>query len=136
MAMQHPRGVVFAGAIGALIVMTVLSVIVGHALPHLLPKILTHWVSILLFVYFGARMLQDARNMYATGEGKGVLLVPDSEAWGLCVALRRMLYVRRFVAPCFYCEAPIRRLRRLRVRDVEWYVCGGLASLHCSGSLR
>jgi len=72
MAMKYPRSVVFGGAIGALIVMTVLSTIIGHALPHLLPKALTHWASIILFIYFGGRMLYDAYEMYRDDTGKGV----------------------------------------------------------------
>merc|ERR1712224_878321 len=52
--------------------MTVLSTIVGYALPHLLPKVLTHWLSILLLLYFSGKMLMEARHMYLTGEGKGV----------------------------------------------------------------
>lgn len=35
MAMSHPRGVVFAAAFGALLVMSVLSAALGHAVPHL-----------------------------------------------------------------------------------------------------
>jgi putative Ca2+/H+ antiporter (TMEM165/GDT1 family) len=35
MAMSHPRGVVFAAAFGALLVMSVLSAGLGHAVPHL-----------------------------------------------------------------------------------------------------
>jgi len=71
MAMQYPRFAVFGGAIGALVVMTVLSTLIGHAVPHLLPKVLTHWASVVLFLYFGMRMLFDAREMYAKGEGTG-----------------------------------------------------------------
>jgi Ca2+/H+ antiporter, TMEM165/GDT1 family len=35
MAMSHPRGVVFAGAFGSLLVMSVLSAALGHTVPHL-----------------------------------------------------------------------------------------------------
>jgi putative Ca2+/H+ antiporter (TMEM165/GDT1 family) len=35
MAMSHDRGVVFAAAFGALLVMSVLSAALGHAVPHL-----------------------------------------------------------------------------------------------------
>lgn len=35
MAMSHPRGVVFSAAFGALLVMSVLSAALGHAVPHL-----------------------------------------------------------------------------------------------------
>jgi Ca2+/H+ antiporter, TMEM165/GDT1 family len=33
--MSHPRGVVFAGAFGSLLVMSVLSAALGHTVPHL-----------------------------------------------------------------------------------------------------
>jgi len=35
MAMRHPRGVVFAAAFASLLIMTVLSAALGHAVPHL-----------------------------------------------------------------------------------------------------
>ena len=38
MAMRNPRGIIFAGAVGALIIMTILSTVIGFALPQLLPK--------------------------------------------------------------------------------------------------
>ncbi|CAD7954031.1 unnamed protein product [Amoebophrya sp. A25] len=72
MAMSNSRLLVFGGAIGALAVMTVLSSILGHALPQLLPKVLTHWASIALLIYFGTKMLWEARQMYLTGEGATV----------------------------------------------------------------
>ncbi|CAD7932636.1 unnamed protein product [Amoebophrya sp. A120] len=72
MAMSNPRIVVFSGAIGALALMTILSAILGHAVPHLLPKVLTHWASVVLLLYFGVKMLLDARQMYLSGEGKEV----------------------------------------------------------------
>lgn len=53
MAMQHPPIFVFAGAFGALIVMTVLSSLIGFALPNLLPKQYTHYAAAILFLYFG-----------------------------------------------------------------------------------
>jgi len=35
MAMRHPRGVVFSAAFASLLIMTVLSAALGHAVPHL-----------------------------------------------------------------------------------------------------
>lgn len=35
MAMRHPRGVVFLAAFASLLIMTVLSAALGHAVPHL-----------------------------------------------------------------------------------------------------
>ncbi|CAM9899869.1 unnamed protein product, partial [Choristocarpus tenellus] len=67
MAMTQPRLVVFAGAIGALAVMTVLSAMLGFALPSVLPKAYTHYASALLFLYFGMKMLKE--GMEADGSG-------------------------------------------------------------------
>ena len=43
----------FLGAFGALVVMTVLSSLIGFALPNLLPKQYTHYAAAILFLYFG-----------------------------------------------------------------------------------
>lgn len=56
------RAVVFAGAASALAIMHVLSTFVGAVLPALLPRTYTHYASALLFLYFGVRMLNDART--------------------------------------------------------------------------
>ncbi|CAM9126157.1 unnamed protein product [Phaeothamnion confervicola] len=59
LAMKYSRLVVFGGAISALAVMTVLSAALGFALPTVLPRRYTHYASVLLFMYFGARMLKE-----------------------------------------------------------------------------
>ena len=59
MSMRHPRVVIFSGAIGALAVMTVLSVMFGWVLPLLIPAIWTHYLSIALFIYFGIQMIRE-----------------------------------------------------------------------------
>ena len=61
--MRHGRLVVYCGAMGALAVMHILSVLMGFALPSLLPKQYTHIASIILFLYFGCRLLKDAYEM-------------------------------------------------------------------------
>lgn len=53
LAMTNDRGAVYAGALGAVAVMTVLSVVIGFALPALLPRQYTHYAAALLFVFFG-----------------------------------------------------------------------------------
>ncbi len=53
MAMRYNRLFVFFGAIMALIVMTILSVGIGVAVPTLLPKTYTHYAAAALFAYFG-----------------------------------------------------------------------------------
>ena len=69
--MRHERSVVFIGAIGALALMTVLSSIIGFALPSLLPRQYTHIAASILFVYFGVKLLSEAYEMHRTGSGDG-----------------------------------------------------------------
>ncbi|KAJ0403736.1 hypothetical protein P43SY_003041 [Pythium insidiosum] len=77
LSMKKDRVVVFAGAIGALIVMTVLSVVMGVVATKFLPPSLTHYIGAVLFVVFGARMLYDARDMSATGPSEELAEVED-----------------------------------------------------------
>ncbi|KIW15413.1 hypothetical protein PV08_05459 [Exophiala spinifera] len=63
MAMRHPRVLVFTAAFSALITMTVLSAILGHAVPTLIPKTLTNFAAAGLFLVFGVKMLLEARGM-------------------------------------------------------------------------
>lgn len=69
MAMKHPRLLVFSAAFAALIVMTILSAILGHAVPTLIPKRYTNFLASLLFLIFGAKMLREG---YAIPPGQGV----------------------------------------------------------------
>lgn len=62
MAMRHSRVTVFTGAIGALALMTILSAVFGMA-ANLIPKIYTYYISTLLFVIFGLKMLRDGIRM-------------------------------------------------------------------------
>lgn len=70
MAMRHPRMVVFTAAFSALITMTVLSAVLGHAVPTLIPKSLTNLLAAGLFLVFGLKMLLEARGM-SKDEGVG-----------------------------------------------------------------
>lgn len=70
MAMRHPRVVVFTAAFAALITMTVLSAVLGHAVPTLLPKRLTSFAAALLFFVFGAKLLREGLAM-SPDEGVG-----------------------------------------------------------------
>ncbi|KAF4720650.1 hypothetical protein FOZ62_016822, partial [Perkinsus olseni] len=60
LSMRHSAVVVFMGAIIAMATMTVLSAGLGLLLPALLSKKVTHYSCIVLFVYFGLRLLKDA----------------------------------------------------------------------------
>jgi putative Ca2+/H+ antiporter (TMEM165/GDT1 family) len=63
MAMKHDRMVVFSAAFGALIAMTVLSAVLGHAVPTLIPKRFTTFLAAVLFLVFGARLLREGLAM-------------------------------------------------------------------------
>ncbi|EHK42923.1 hypothetical protein TRIATDRAFT_131026 [Trichoderma atroviride IMI 206040] len=63
MAMKHDRMVVFSAAFGALAVMTVLSAVLGHAVPALISKRLTGLLAAGLFFVFGARLLREGMKM-------------------------------------------------------------------------
>ncbi|GJN67433.1 hypothetical protein PLIIFM63780_004873 [Purpureocillium lilacinum] len=63
MAMKHDRMVVFSAAFGALLVMTVLSAVLGHAVPTLIPKRLTSFLAAGLFLIFGAKLLREGMKM-------------------------------------------------------------------------
>jgi Ca2+/H+ antiporter, TMEM165/GDT1 family len=65
LAMRHPRAIVFAGAWGSLVVMSMLSASLGHILPTLIPKQWTQVLAAVLFLVFGVKMLQEAREMKA-----------------------------------------------------------------------
>ncbi|GBG89639.1 hypothetical protein CBR_g49428 [Chara braunii] len=59
LAMRHPRSSVMAGSLGALLLMTVLSVFLGWAAPSLIsPKLMQH-VATVLFLAFGIKSLID-----------------------------------------------------------------------------
>ncbi|KAJ7871509.1 hypothetical protein B0H14DRAFT_2724454 [Mycena olivaceomarginata] len=63
LAMRHPRVVVFCGAFGSLVVMSILSAEMGHILPTLIPKKWTQAAAAGLFLVFGAKMLMEGRAM-------------------------------------------------------------------------
>ncbi|XP_027362979.1 GDT1-like protein 4 isoform X2 [Abrus precatorius] len=60
LAMRHPRRLVLAGCLSALIVMTILSALVGWAAPNLISRKWTHHITTLLFLGFGLWSLKDA----------------------------------------------------------------------------
>src|SRR5690606_725429 len=65
MAMKHSRTLVFSAAISSLVVMTILSAILGHAVPTLLPKQWTNFAASILFFIFGAKMIKEGLAMDA-----------------------------------------------------------------------
>lgn len=63
MAMRHPRLLVFSAAFSALIVMTVLSAVLGHAVPALLSERFTHFAAAALFLVFGFKLIREGLAM-------------------------------------------------------------------------
>ncbi|KAH8661858.1 hypothetical protein BX600DRAFT_437295 [Xylariales sp. PMI_506] len=63
MAMKHDRMVVFSAAWGALLVMTVLSAVLGHTVPTLIPKRVTAFLAAGLFFVFGIKLLREGMAM-------------------------------------------------------------------------
>lgn len=70
MAMKHDRLLVFSAAFSALITMTVLSAVLGHAVPTLIPKKFTNFLACALFLIFGARLMKEGLAM-SPDEGVG-----------------------------------------------------------------
>lgn len=63
MAMKNSKIVVFSSAFSSLAVMTVLSGIVGHALPTLISQRVTQFLASVLFVVFGFKLLREGLGM-------------------------------------------------------------------------
>jgi len=63
MAMRHPRLLVFSAAFSALVVMTVLSAMMGHAVPALLSERFTHFAAAALFLVFGVKLIREGLDM-------------------------------------------------------------------------
>lgn len=63
LAMRHPRITVFLGAFGSLVVMSILSAAMGHLLPTLVPLSWTQVAASVLFIFFGIKMMIEARGM-------------------------------------------------------------------------
>ncbi|KAK4470449.1 hypothetical protein MN116_006002 [Schistosoma mekongi] len=62
MSMQHPRALVYCGAMFALITMTMLSALLGYA-TTIVPRSVTLNLSGVLFLIFGLKMLYEAYTM-------------------------------------------------------------------------
>ncbi|GMG33098.1 unnamed protein product [[Candida] boidinii] len=63
MSMKHPRMIVFSAAFSALVLMTILSGLVGHVLPSLLPYRLTQFLAAVLFFVFSYNLTKEGLAM-------------------------------------------------------------------------
>ncbi|MCG8362904.1 MAG: TMEM165/GDT1 family protein [Pseudanabaenales cyanobacterium] len=68
LAMRHRRRWVFAGAIAALALMTILSALIGQA-ATLLPQSVVKWAEVSLFALFGVKLLRQSSQMSAIAKG-------------------------------------------------------------------
>ncbi|KAF8879121.1 hypothetical protein BD779DRAFT_1552575 [Infundibulicybe gibba] len=84
LAMRHARFTVFAGAFGALALMSVLSAGMGHLLPALIPRRWTQIAAACLFIVFGLKMCAEAKGM----ESGSAEEIEDDEGPFLCERLR------------------------------------------------
>lgn len=65
MAMKHPRLTIYAGAMFALGLMTLLSALLGNIITQFIPKLYTFYASSVLFALFGLKMLHEGYQMEA-----------------------------------------------------------------------
>ncbi|ODV87784.1 hypothetical protein CANARDRAFT_193271 [[Candida] arabinofermentans NRRL YB-2248] len=79
MAMKHPRATVFSAGFSALVIMTILSGVVGHALPSLLPQRLTQLMAAILFVVFGFNLLKEGLQMSKDAGVEGEMAEVEEE---------------------------------------------------------
>lgn len=63
MAMRSPRLIVFTASASALVLMTILSGVVGHALPTLISQRITQFLAGILFIVFGYNLFKEGMEM-------------------------------------------------------------------------
>lgn len=97
MAMKHPRVIVFAGAISALVFMTILSAAFGW-IATVIPRVYTHYASAILFAIFGIKMLRDGWKMNPN-EGQEELEEVQSELKRREDQVRVLFILFRLVRP-------------------------------------
>ena len=68
LAMHHPRMLVFTGAFGSLIVMSILSIAMGHLLPMLIPWKWTQIAVSVVFLVFSMKIFIEVKGMKAGNE--------------------------------------------------------------------
>lgn len=69
LAMKYKKIIIFIGAWGSLILMTVVSAVGGKLVFSLLPKLYTNIIVVVLFFYFGIRLIYEAYHEEAEEVG-------------------------------------------------------------------
>eukprot|EP01055_Gregarina_sp_Pseudo9_P000726 Gregarina_sp_Pseudo_9__725@NODE_1463_length_1577_cov_44_486996_g1359_i0_p1_GENE_NODE_1463_length_1577_cov_44_486996_g1359_i0NODE_1463_length_1577_cov_44_486996_g1359_i0_p1_ORF_typecomplete_len290_score62_67UPF0016/PF01169_19/3_9e18UPF0016/PF01169_19/9_2e28Mntp/PF02659_15/8_1e09TerC/PF03741_16/0_66TerC/PF03741_16/6_3_NODE_1463_length_1577_cov_44_486996_g1359_i06211490 len=82
LAMKRGMCVTFSGAAAALVVMTLIAAFVGRALPALMSPKYTQIASILLFVFFGLKLLWEGFHMESSQESEELVEVEKNLAAG------------------------------------------------------
>lgn len=59
MAMRYNKKAVFVGSAGALVLMTFISCVFGYIVPQLIPKTYTEFIAMILFFFFGIKLLYE-----------------------------------------------------------------------------
>lgn len=72
MALRYSPIIVFIGSYGALFVMTVLSAVFGKLATSWISPLFTNVIVTILFIYFGIKMLLDAREHEAEEENEEI----------------------------------------------------------------
>lgn len=72
LAMHHSRRWVFTGVVAALAAMTIISVLFGKAVSRL-PEVYTHYAVIVLFIFFGIKLLYQASKMTVAADKAEVM---------------------------------------------------------------
>eukprot|EP00457_Paulinella_chromatophora_P009152 gb/GEZN01009208.1/.p1 GENE.gb/GEZN01009208.1/~~gb/GEZN01009208.1/.p1 ORF type:complete len:358 (+),score=69.30 gb/GEZN01009208.1/:73-1074(+) len=80
MAMTFDKGVVYAGAMGALGVMTILSAAMGYTVPNIIPRSYTQTVATVLFLFFGFKLLKEAYDTDPLAENEELAEVEEELA--------------------------------------------------------
>ena len=72
MSMRHAKAVVFAGAISALITMTIVSTALGFIVPNLISRHTTGLLAGCLYTFFGLRLMYIAYFSGSSSESQEV----------------------------------------------------------------
>lgn len=83
MAMHYSFLIIYTGAMSALGTMTIISALLGNVIIKFIPTTYTYFLSSMLFLFFGVKMLKDGYNMSSnegTNEYKNVQHEIEQEA--------------------------------------------------------
>ncbi|GBG83125.1 hypothetical protein CBR_g36743 [Chara braunii] len=102
MAMRHPRGIVLAGGLAALFLMTILSTALGFVVPNLISRKHTNNAATILYTFFGLRLLYIAWKADSKGSTeKEVEEVEDKLEGGVGTRASHKKSVLRAIAARF-----------------------------------